>query len=209
MIIINTKNYKTGNELVKLAKLVEDSKVKAIMAVPATDIIAIVQNTKLSVYAQHVDATSETSTGWLSASNVKKHGAKGTLLNHSEHSMPFDMLKATVQQCKKLGLETVVCAESLAMAQKILKLKPNAIAFEDPALIGTGKSITSYRTHDLQKFVKMLKGRNVLPICGAGISSIDDVKAAYWFGCKGVLIASAIAKSKNPSNLINSLKEIQ
>ena len=66
MIIINTKNYKTGDELLKLARLVETYDVHTIMAVPASDIHRIAAKTTLNVYAQHVDVTSEKSTGWLS-----------------------------------------------------------------------------------------------------------------------------------------------
>lgn len=207
MIIVNTKNYKTGNELLKLAQSIETHDVHTIIAVPAPDIYKIASKTVLPIYAQHVDVASEKSTGWLSAKSVKTAGASGTLLNHSEHSMPLEMLKETIEQCKQQKIITVVCAESLESVQKIATLRPEAIAFEDPQLIGTGRSITSYKTHDIKKFVSYLKGKSIVPICGAGISTIHDVQAAYALGCKGVLIASAIAQVKYPGFLLEQLAQ--
>lgn len=206
MIIINTKNYKTGDDLLKFAKLVQSYDVHTILAVPASDIYKIASKTAINVYAQHVDrALHETSTGWLSAKSVKVAGASGTLLNHSEHAMPLPMLKETIEQCKKIGLITVVCTKNLQEAQHIAQFKPHALALEDAKLIGTGKSITTYKKHDLEKFVAHLKGKSIVPICGAGISSVKDVQAAYNLGCRGVLIASALARQKNPEFLLEQL----
>lgn len=210
MIIINTKNYRTGNALRALVKSINSYDVHTIIAVPAPDIALLAEEMQLNVYAQHVDYIEhEKSTGSVSAASLKKAGATGTLLNHSEKRLPFDTLKKTIEQCKKAGLATVVCAKSLSEAQKIAQLKPSAIAFEDPALIGTGRSITSAKANTLKKFVADLKGKPTLPLCGAGISSIEDVQAAYALGCKGVLIASAIAQTKSPSFFLEKLAQWQ
>lgn len=206
MIIINTKNYKTGDELLKFARLVEKYDVHTILAVPAPDIYKIASKSALNVYAQHVDhAVHETSTGWISARSVKVAGASGALLNHSEHAMPLSMLKEIIEHCKKVGLATIVCTKSVQEAQKIAQYKPHAIAFEDAKLIGTGKSITSYNAREIEKFVAHLKGKPIVPLCGAGISSIKDVQSAYRLGCKGVLIASALAQKKNPELFLEQL----
>lgn len=206
MIIINTKNYKTGEDLLKLARLIEKYDVHTVMAVPASDISTITSKTGLAVYAQHVDRTrDEKSTGWLSATSMKAAGATGALLNHSEHPIPLDALKETIAQCKKAGIITIVCVESLTQAKKIATYKPTAMAFEDSALISKGKSITTTKANTITKFVASLKGKPIVPICGAGISSVEDVKAAYKLGCKGVLIASAIAGNKNPERLLEDL----
>ena len=196
MIIVNTKNYKTSNELLKLAKLIETHDLHILIAVPATDIYPISAKTTLNVYAQHTDyVKDEKTTGHTSAQSARASGASGTLLNHSEHKLTLDVLKKTIEQCNKAHLVTVVCASTLAEAKSILQFKPSLIAFEDPALISTGKSITSSKKHDIIKFVSLLKNKPTIPICGAGISSIEDVKQAYALGCKGCLISSAIANA--------------
>ena len=208
MIIINFKNYKTGQDALKLARLIQKYDKKAIVAMPAQDIENISENTKLKVFAQHIDAIeSEKATGFLSAKTIKQDGAQGTILNHSEHQIPFNILKKTLKICKKHGLKTLVCTKSVKEVKKIVKLKPWAIAFEDPYLIGTGKSITKYQTKNILKFIKLFKRTKIIPVCGAGISTANDVKAAYKLGCKGVLIASAIA-GKSYKKAEKLLKEI-
>lgn len=206
MIIVNTKSYKTGETLVRFAKLVASYEIHTILAVPAMDIHCLASHGPLTIYAQHLDAEQpHPQTGATLPAMAQTHGAEGTLLNHSERPLQFDLLKKTIEQCKQAKLVTVVCASSLGEAQKIAQLKPSAIAFEDPKLIGTGKSITTTRAHDIEKFVQHLKGKPSVPLCGAGISSIADIKAAYRLGCEGVLIASALTNAKNPKPFLEAL----
>ena len=209
MIIINTKNYKTGKALLKLAKLIERYLPKAIIAVPATDISTIKQHTRLKIIAQHVDnKDSGRTTGYVLAESIKAHGAIGTLLNHSEHHLHGEILKETISRCHKLKLQTFVCVHDVAAANMVRAWKPTAIAYEDPSLIGTGKPITFYQSNSLREFVSSLKNTTITSVCGAGISSAEDVKAARAIGCKGVLIASAIANTTNPEKLLKELKKI-
>lgn len=196
MIIINFKNYKFGKESLNLARKIEKYLPNAIAAVSAVDINLIYEKTKLRVFAQHVDAQeSNRATGFILPENVKKAGAVGTLLNHSEHRISLNEIGKTLIRCKKMRLKAVVCSSSLKEVKNILRLKPKlyAIAFEDSKLVGTGKSITEYKTDDVVKFVEIMKGRGIIALCGAGISTAHDVREAYRLGCEGVLIASAIA----------------
>lgn len=207
MIIINFKNYKFGKKSLELARKIEKYLGKrAIVAVSGVDIGLIAGKTKLKVYAQHVDnEEGKRASGFILPEAVKKEGAVGTLLNHSEHRISFKEIKESLKKCRKIGLKAVVCASSLSEVRKIKKLKPYAIAFEDSKLVGSGKSITKYRSNDVKKFAFMLKRGSVLALCGAGINSADDVREAFRLGCRGVLIASAIANVNKPERL---LKEI-
>ena len=91
MIVINFKNYKTGKDALKLAKLVEKYLPKAIVAVPATDIENVAEKTNLRVYAQHVDCLEDKKgTGFITPKSIKRDGAAGAILNHSEHPIPFE-----------------------------------------------------------------------------------------------------------------------
>lgn len=209
MIVINFKNYKSGKEVLKLADKIEKHLPYAIVSVPALNLKETAEMTTSSVYAQHIDSESgKRVTGFITAEAVKKSGAKGTLLNHSEHKLDYKKLKETVKECRKNKLKTILCASDIREVKKLKKLKPYAIAFEDPKLISTGKSITEYNTEGIKKFVKSLKRTNIIPLCGAGISSAEDYAEAKKLGCRGVLIASAIANSKNPEKLLKKLKEV-
>jgi triosephosphate isomerase len=206
MIVINTKNYKTGAALLKLAKEIEKIDTHMILAVPATELTYLSKKTVLPIYAQHLDAAySEKSTGFITPEDIKSSGAHGTLLNHSEHPLPFETLKKTIALCKKDKLTAIVCTSSLTELKKIAALEPPIIAFEEPALIGTGKSITSVKPKELAECAAYLKKRSSILLCGAGISSLEDVQVAYSLGCKGVLIASAIADAKNPIPILKQL----
>ncbi|MFH1290051.1 MAG: triose-phosphate isomerase [Nanoarchaeota archaeon] len=197
MIIINFKNYTSGDKTLRLAKKIEKYLPKAIVAVPAVDIRGIAEKTKLHVFAQHIDAIGGRATGFLLPETTKAVGAQGTLLNHSEHPLPYRVLKRAVPRAHKAGLRVILCAPTIRDAKKLLKLKPEAIAFEDKKLIGTKKSITQYRIEEVKKFAELLNNspHGCVPLCGAGINSAEDVKASHNLGCFGVLIASAIAKA--------------
>lgn len=206
MIVVNFKNYVFGKKVLDLAMKIQKYYPKAIVAVPAMYTGYVAFRTKLKVYAQHVDSlTSEKSTGFILPESIRAAGAKGTLLNHSEHKIPMKEIKTTIKRCNKLRLNVIACASNLKESGQLKKLKPYAIAFEDPKLIATGKSITKHRTNDLKKFVSLLKSTKIIPLCGAGITSKEDYKEALKIGCKGVLVSSAIANSKAPERFLKNI----
>ncbi len=202
-----------SEKAMKLAEKIEKSLPKAIVAVSAVDIGYLYYYRKLTIFAQHFDIVNnkERATGFLTIDAIKSGGAKGSLLNHSEHQLGMGEINNSVGELKKNGMKSVVCASTLEMVGQLMKLKnkPYAIAFEDSNLIATGKSITKYDREDLESFVKMLNKTGIMPICGAGISSLEDVVVARQLGCKGVLIASAIAAAKRPEQFLNSLEGIK
>jgi len=206
MIVINFKNYKFGKSALELARTIEIYCSKAIVSVPSLDIYEISKNTSLPVFAQHVDYSEPgKSTGTIIPEILEAAGAKGSLLNHSEHPVSFNVIKKTIDRCHDIGLKIIVCVSSLAQVARIKKLQPFAMAFEDPQLIASGKSITYQKTHEVREFAELLRDSGITALCGAGISSSDDVKAALALGCDGVLVASAVADSQHPEKF---LKEI-
>ena len=198
MIVINFKNYKTGKKALELAEKIQRYLPKAIVCVGFNDVERVCKK-KLMVFTQYI--------GSKNARDLKKLGAVGSLLNHSEHRINFREIKEKLKECKKIKFKVIVCAGSVSEAKKIKRLKPWAIAYEDPNLIGTGKSITKYNGKEVEKFVKMLKGSKIIPLCGAGIGNLEDVLEAKRLGCKGILISSAIAKDKKPERFLKELKK--
>jgi len=47
--------------------------------------------------------------------------------------------------------------------------------------------------------------KEIVPLCGAGISNKEDVEAAKKLGVKGVLVASAIVKAENQREALLNL----
>ena|SRR3989344_1932540 len=211
-IVVNLKTYKQGVQVFKLAKLIKKLNLenKIFLAVQPTDISLVKSLTKLRPYSQHVDFHDKgKNTGFIIPEAIKASGARGSLLNHSEHKIAFNDIKKTANRCKKIGLDLIICTDSLSEAKKIKSLKPYAIAYENSKLIGTGKSVTRHYPEDIKEFVDILKGTKTIPFCGAGISSIEDIIESKNLGCDGVLISSEITKSKNPAKLLKKMKSIK
>lgn len=206
MIVINFKNYKFGNRALALAKKIQRYLPKAVICPPAVDIENLSQKTKLKIFAQSAEPLDNNrATGYNTLTALKKAGASGVLINHSEHPLSRTNIYKIMKMSKKLNLRVIVCTSTLRGFKSILRLKPLAIAFEDPKLIATKKSITQYNSKAVEKFTKTLKRTKIISLCGAGITTVEDVKEAYALGCKGVLISSAIANVKNPSRLLKQI----
>ena|SRR3989344_8517202 len=208
MIVINFKTYKQGKEVLKLIKVIEKYLPNSIICLQPTD-LHFSKQTKLKVYSQNIESfESGRNTGHIITKAIKLNGAKGSLLNHSEYPVSIKQINLTIKKCKELGIKLIVCSSSLKEIKEIKKLRPYAIAYEDKNLISTGKSITEHKSKDIKVFVKILKNTKIIPLCGAGISSAKDVKEAKKLGCKGVLISSAIVKTKNPRKILLDLKKL-
>jgi len=209
MIIINFKNYVHGKAALDLARKIEIYYGKAFIAPPPLDIREVSTGVNLDVFSQHVDfQESGKSTGHILPEVVKEAGACGTLLNHSEHKLSLKDLKKTLARCVAIDLKAVVCVSSIKEAQEVVKMNPYAIAFEDSKLISTGNSITEHNPRALKRFVSLLDGTDIVPLCGAGISKGEDVAHALILGCKGVLIASAVANSPHPEKFLKEIADL-
>jgi len=199
-MIINLKTYKKGKSLINLVKRIKRANKRTIVCAQPSDIPIL--SKILPTYSQHVDYQEPgRNTGYILPEAIKADGAKGSLLNHSEHPIPLSQIKKTIQRCNKLNIKLIVFAANLKAAAAIKRLRPYAIAFEDPKLVGTGRSITKYKADDIKKFIALLKRTNIIPMCGAGISSKEDVKEAKRLGCKEVLASSIVAKKGDLSIL--------
>jgi len=194
-IVINFKNYKKGKQVLKLAKKIKKVN-KNILIAPPSEYLSELSNKKFSLCAQHLDPISKrASTGFKIPELLKSLKIKYTLLNHTEHPISLSKIKASIKLCKKYKIKVIVCIPNLRSLSAIKKLKPYAIAYEDPKLIATGNAITKHNPKSIIKFAKELKRTNIKSICGAGVSSKEDIIEAKKLGCNGVLIASAIAKN--------------
>jgi len=157
--VINFKTYKTGKDALKLAKTIEKFNKNIIIGVQPSHLNEIATKTKLKVYSQHVDQFKpERHTGYIIPETIKKDGAKGTFLNHSEHKIPFRILKKTIKVCKETKLKTIVFASNLKEAKRIQKLKPDLLIIEPPELVATKTSVSKEKP-ELKKHFKEIKNK--------------------------------------------------
>lgn len=214
--IINYKTYEESSHQggLRLAQEIGKLGHEILGVAPqAADLALISQNTRVPVFAQHVDPReSGRNTGYVTPRSVKLAGCVGTILGHSEHPVPDRILRDTVRLCQKEGLIVMACAGSLRQLQKHLKLRPDIIAYEAPELIATGRSVSRAKPEILKKSADIAKKFGVPLWCGAGISSVEDVQRALEIGAEGVLISSWIVKAKNRAcavdGLVRALKDL-
>lgn len=211
MIFVNFKTYdasstKKATSLAhKACDVSNDLKVEIIVCPQAVDLKEVVEVSDHEVWAQHVDYFERgRATGWFPAEVAKEVGAKGTLLNHSEHKLDFDILQKTVKRCKEVGLKTLIFADSLEEAKKVSQLKPDWIGYEPPELVGSKTtSVARSKPDVIEKIVKALPETKIL--VGAGVKDQEDVRVSLERGAKAVGVASAVVLSDNPEAVLQDL----
>lgn len=213
LIIVNFKTYKsaTGRNAEKLAKLCErvakQTNKNIAIAVQDADIYRISKSVKIPILSEHMDPISYGAhTGHILPEDIKENGAKGSLLNHSEDRFEVDDLEKSVAIAKRLNLKTIICASSDDVAESVAAFNPDFIAIEPPELIGGNISVSTAKPEVITNTVKKVNKISKIPVlCGAGIKTKSDVEKAMSLGAKGILIASAITKSKNPEEALKEL----
>jgi triosephosphate isomerase len=214
MLLINFKTYEQGTGkkalliAIKSDLIARKKKANIVLSVQFTDIERISKAVGIPVYAQHIDPVEPGShTGWILPHSVREAGAKGTLINHSEHNIDIHKIGACIGKCKELGLVSVCCAATPSVAAKIAKFSPDYIAIEPPELIGGDVSVSKARPEIITKTVDAVSRVNpgVRVLCGAGVHCREDVAKAIELGSAGVLVASAIVKSAKPYDVIMDL----
>jgi len=207
IVLVNFKTYLegTGRKALELARICErvssETGVCVGVAVQSVDIAPIAVAVSIPVFAQHVDPVSPGSfTGQVLAESVKEAGAVGTLINHSERRLKLADIDGIVTRTRENGLISVVCSNNASVSAAAAVLKPDMIAVEPPELIGTGIPVSKAKPEVVTGTVELVRrvNRDVVILCGAGITRGDDVAAALRLGTEGVLVASGIVKAKDP-----------
>ncbi len=214
LVLVNFKCYleATGERAVQLAKYAEQVSKKfdvTVAVAPQTaDLRLVSQQTKIPVFAQHIDPIKPGSgTGHVLAESVLEAGASGVLINHSERRLEAGVIEDTITRARGLKLTTVVCANTSAIGAAVASLGPDMIAVEPPELIGSGIAVSKAKPEIITDTVSRIRRINsdVVILCGAGITSGEDVREALRLGTQGVLVASGIVKAKNQAAAIEDL----
>lgn len=211
-LIINLKTYEESSDknAIKIAKickkLEKNAKKRNVDIILCPQIIDLkdVLKEKVKVFSQHIDDYNfGAHTGFTIPSSIKKAGAIGTLINHSEHRINIKKIENEIKIAKELKLLTCVCTRNVKETEKIAKLKPDFIAVEPKELIGGDISISTAKPELIKK---SLKACGKIPLLvGAGVKNSNDVKIAIKLGAKGILVASGVVKAKNIEKAIKDL----
>ncbi len=216
IIVINFKTYieATGKRAVELAKSAEvvarDRGISIAVAPQFTDLKSVCELTGLPVFSQHIDPVRPGAyTGHVLAEAVRSSGAVGTLLNHSERRIKISEIEESVELAHGSDLIALVCANTAAVSAGVAALNPDMIAVEPPELIGSGVAVSKSRPELITTTVSKIRGvdSKVRILCGAGVSTPEDVSKALELGTEGVLVASSVVKSKNPGKLLDQMAQ--
>lgn len=214
IVILNYKTYleSSGENALELARALksasEESGITMVAAPQAADIYRIQDQISLPIFAQHIDPiTPGGHTGSNLIETLIEAGIRGSLINHSENRMKLADIDEVIQLCKQNDIESCVCTNNIATSKAIATFSPDAVAVEPPELIGTGIPVSQAQPEVVEDSVKGVKSINkkIKVLCGAGISTGDDMKAAMDLGADGVLLASGIVKAENPKEALLDL----
>lgn len=214
ILIVNLKSYPhalgAGAEPIGalLAACGRAVGVTVALAPTTTDLRHLATTLSIPVLAQHVDPREAGAcTGYTVPEAVRAAGARGSLVNHSEHPLPRAQVGAAVLRLRELDLTAVVCARDSKDAARLARFQPPFLAVEPPELIGGRRSVATARPRVVSDSVEAV--RRVAPgtrvLCGAGVHDRRDVAKALELGSEGVLVASAVALSDTPRAAIEEL----
>lgn len=214
IVILNYKTYleSSGENALELARALksasEESGITMVAVPQAADIYRIQDQISLPIFAQHIDPiTPGGHTGSNLIETLIEAGISGSLINHSENRMKLADIDEVIQLCKQNDIESCVCTNNIATSKAIATFSPDAVAVEPPELIGTGIPVSQAQPEVVEDSVKGVKSINkkIKVLCGAGISTGDDMEAAMDLGADGVLLASGIVKAENPKEALLDL----
>jgi triosephosphate isomerase (TIM) len=220
-LIINTKNYPevAGKRIDAFLRATKESspfskgRSAVYLSLPAFYIgYASESFPSLKLLAQHLDSKAAGSTtGYLIPEIAKASGALGSLINHSEHRLEDSQhIAELIARLGNLKMKSVVCARDIEEVRRLTPLAPDFIAIEPPELIGSGNAVSKVRPDviiESRKVMEEFRPTNAATklLCGAGIVDEVDARTAIELGADGILVSSAVVKSKNWKSKIESL----
>jgi triosephosphate isomerase len=211
-LVVNPKSYLYGKKILQLAestdKIAEKSRLQIFFTCPFTDIRYIREHTHfIIVTAQHMEYLKPgRGMGHILPESLQEAGAGAVFLNHAENPLTVSQLSKTIIRAKKLGLITIVCADSLLEATAIAEFKPDILLCEPTDLIGTGQvADDSY----ILKTTEQIKSINpdIAVMIASGITTAEDVYNVIKLGADGTGGTSGILKAPDPVRRVQEMAE--
>ena len=212
--MLNLKAYPQhlGAGAVRTAQLLErlgrEIGVATAIAPPVPDLAHVAHAVSIPVLSQHVDAgEAGARTGYFPVEAIAAAGARGSLVNHSEHPLAIPDIEEAVLRLSGRGLVAVVCAADVPVARRLAETRAPYLAVEPPELIGGDRAVSTARPEVVSGTVAAV--HSVAPdtrvLCGAGVHDRRDVARALELGADGVLVASAVTRAPDVERAIREL----
>lgn len=208
--MVNPKSFLFGEALMELARyaneLAKSNPVDILFTAPHTELANIARECpNLIITAQHVDDIKPgEAMGKVLMESLVHIGVRAVVLNHADHPLAMSTLANSIFRAKEVGLQTIVCANTIQEAQATAIFQPDIVLAEPTELIGQEQiSSRDYVTSTIDS-IKQINSV-ILVEQGAGIRSERDVEELLQLGADGVGVTSGIVKAENPSGMMKKM----
>lgn len=204
---LGPKNLLRLPEILEVAAAAQDAakrhEVDVILTTP-TSLIAQVRAgaPDLLVFAQSMDVDRMgPSVARVTAESLVDAGAHGVMLNHDANPLGPDDLRHAIARAHANDLLTMVCAGSQADVLRLLPLRPTAILFEPPELIGHTGGIERPWIRDIDNQVRAV-APEVLMMHAGGVGAPDDAYQIMRQGAAGTGSTSGVLGDGSPTRAV-------
>ncbi|WEL20826.1 triose-phosphate isomerase [Halorhabdus sp. BNX81] len=175
------------------------------------DLRSVARETDLPVFAPAVDPVEPgRGMGRLLPEALVEAGAVGAIINHAENRDTLADIETKIERCQTVGLDAIVCVDSVEMGRAVAAFEPDQLLFERPGDIATDRAITRTHPDRIRAFLDMRD--DVAPgtpvRVGGGISTAEDVRRAFELGVDATGAASAIAAAPAPESRLRAIGEV-
>lgn len=174
------------------------------------DLRTIAAETDLAVTAPYMNAVEPgRGMGKILPEALANAGADGVVINHEENRDTLSDLVWKIERCRDLGMDSVVCVDSIGMGRAVAEFDPDSVVFEKPGDISTDRAITRIypdRVRDFIMTIDMENSRTRVHV-GGGISTPEDVRLAFEQGAHATGAASAVSLADDPESLLRSIAD--
>lgn len=214
---INYKVYpETGGEDgLEFARLIEriasETESNFVVTPQLPDVRMVAERTDLTVTAPTMDAVGPgRGMGRVLPETIRAAGAHGVVINHAENRDTLADIERKIERCRVVGLDSIVCVDSIDMGESVAVFDPDSVVFEKPAEISSDRAITRTHPERVQEFVSVMNDVNARTkvVVGGGISTAKDVRLAFDQGADAAGAASAVSLAADPESLLRSIGEV-
>ncbi|TQL67377.1 triosephosphate isomerase [Nocardioides albertanoniae] len=192
--------------VVAAARAGDEHGVTVLVTVP-TALIAPVRDlgTSALVLAQGMStARVGSSMNRVTAESLVDAGAAGVMLNHDADPLDDIHLGLALERAHDLHLQTIVCAGTSADATRFAALRPSAVLFEPPELIGSGGAdprgwigASTKAIHDA--------GSGVLAMHAGGVATPEIARSIMARGADGTGATNGVLSADDPHDAVRAL----
>jgi triosephosphate isomerase len=175
------------------------------------DIRSISDETDISITAPFMHATEPgRGMGKILPETLADAGVDGVVHNHAENRDTLTDLIWKIKRCRDLGMDSIVCVDSIEMGRSIAQFDPDLLIYEMPEDISSNEAITQTHPDRVRKFLTMIEEVNpqTRVLVGGGVSTSEDVRLAFELGADAAGAASAVSLADDKISLLERIGSV-